>query len=233
MSRDGFGIYSKPAGTTAVSGTTIDSAKYNATIDDIVSDLNAARPITAGGTGATDAATARTNIGVTTALATKLDKAGGEVTGAITRDGVEYARLANVDFRAPPEDVTTGSTTGVVVSWLPVITSAMSGSTLFIDIRTYLIGVRPDAGAVGGGLGIQYRSAAGEWEDTGIKCYYLYQSALTGSWVYSLDIGRLGDVHRNSAGNWQLRTILNVSAAASGSTIRSAGTRIRTQEINA
>jgi hypothetical protein len=83
MSRDGFGIYSKPAGTTAVSGTTIDSAKYNATIDDLVSDANAARPITAGGTGATDAATARTNIGAVDATIINALNAANLTTGTI------------------------------------------------------------------------------------------------------------------------------------------------------
>lgn len=53
MPRNGSGVYSKPAGTTAVAGTVIESAKYNSAIDDIATDLNLARPITAGGTGGT------------------------------------------------------------------------------------------------------------------------------------------------------------------------------------
>jgi hypothetical protein len=57
-------VYSKPAGTTAVSGTTISSANYNATVDDFVTDANTARPVVAGGTGATSATAARTNLGV-------------------------------------------------------------------------------------------------------------------------------------------------------------------------
>lgn len=52
MPRDGANIFTKPAGTTAVSGTTIESAKYNSTIDDLVADANLPRPIIAGGTGA-------------------------------------------------------------------------------------------------------------------------------------------------------------------------------------
>lgn len=64
MSRDGSGIYSLPSGTNAVSGATIESAKYNTFLSDLVSDLNAARPITAGGTGATSASGARTALGV-------------------------------------------------------------------------------------------------------------------------------------------------------------------------
>lgn len=60
MPRNGSGVMSKPAGTTAVPNTTIESAKYNATIDDIIQDLNNARPITSGGTGATSVAAAQT-----------------------------------------------------------------------------------------------------------------------------------------------------------------------------
>lgn len=64
MPRDGSGVMTKAAGTTAVAGTVIESAKYNSAIDDIIADLNLARPITAGGTGATTAAGAQTNLGL-------------------------------------------------------------------------------------------------------------------------------------------------------------------------
>ena len=77
MPRSGGGIYSAPVGTTAVSGTTIDSAPYNAFIADLVTDANAARPISAGGTGAANAAAALTNLGAA-ALA------GAAFTGAVT-----------------------------------------------------------------------------------------------------------------------------------------------------
>ena len=62
MPRSGGGIYSKGS-PSVVSGTTIQSAAYNTTIDDLVTDANAARPISAGGTGAANAADARTNLG--------------------------------------------------------------------------------------------------------------------------------------------------------------------------
>ncbi len=64
MPRDGSGILSAPAGTTATSGTTIESAKYNAFVNDWVTDGNTARPIVAGGTGATTAGAARTALGI-------------------------------------------------------------------------------------------------------------------------------------------------------------------------
>lgn len=63
MSRDGSGIYSYPTGGAAVSGQAISSTAYNTRAADVLADLNAARPVTAGGTGATTAADARTNLG--------------------------------------------------------------------------------------------------------------------------------------------------------------------------
>ncbi len=63
MPRDGSGVLSAPAGTTATAGTTIESAKYNAFVADWVSDGNTARPIVAGGTGATTAGAALSNLG--------------------------------------------------------------------------------------------------------------------------------------------------------------------------
>ncbi len=62
MPRNGSGIYSKPAGTTAEPNTTIESAKYNQTIDDLVADANAARPIVAGGHGAATVSGAQKNL---------------------------------------------------------------------------------------------------------------------------------------------------------------------------
>ncbi|WP_273794152.1 hypothetical protein [Brucella intermedia] len=57
------GVYTPPAGTKAAPNTTIRSAPYNALVDDLTADANAARPITAGGTGATNATKARENLG--------------------------------------------------------------------------------------------------------------------------------------------------------------------------
>ena len=63
MPRDGGGVMAWPAGTTAVTATTIESGKYNTFLADLLADLNAARPITAGGTGATSAAAALAALG--------------------------------------------------------------------------------------------------------------------------------------------------------------------------
>lgn len=63
MPRNGQGVYSLPPNTAAVTGQTIASAPYNTVNNDIANDLNAARPVTAGGTGATNAADALNNLG--------------------------------------------------------------------------------------------------------------------------------------------------------------------------
>lgn len=62
MPRDGSGIYSIPPGTQGAPDTTIESAKYNAYIADVETDLNVPRPVIAGGTGGNSAAAARDNI---------------------------------------------------------------------------------------------------------------------------------------------------------------------------
>ncbi|MGV2071676.1 hypothetical protein ACQZ4Z_13060 [Agrobacterium vitis] len=57
------GVYGPPSGTKGVSGSTIQSVPYNTFVDDLTADANAARPVTAGGTGATTASGARSNLG--------------------------------------------------------------------------------------------------------------------------------------------------------------------------
>jgi hypothetical protein len=55
MPRDGSNVYGIPSGTHGAEGTTIESARYNAFVDDVAIDLNWPRPILAGGTGAANA----------------------------------------------------------------------------------------------------------------------------------------------------------------------------------
>lgn len=85
MPRDANGVYSKPTGTTAVPGATIESARYNQVVDDLVVDANAPRPIVAGGTGASSAAGARTALGGTaTGVALFTAASGAAARGAIS-----------------------------------------------------------------------------------------------------------------------------------------------------
>ena len=62
MPRDGSGIYSQPF-PDVVEGTTIESAVYNGFTHDVEIDLNTPRPISAGGTGATNPADAMSALG--------------------------------------------------------------------------------------------------------------------------------------------------------------------------
>lgn len=63
MPRDGSYHYLVPAGTDGVADQTIDSGRYNAFVHDVETDLNTPRPISAGGTGANNAADALTALG--------------------------------------------------------------------------------------------------------------------------------------------------------------------------
>ncbi len=97
MPRSGGGIYSKPAGTTFTPGTIIESGKVNSVIDDLAADNNVARPVSAGGTGAANAADARTNLGIS-ATNTPFTPAGAiaatNVQAAIAELDAEKAALA-------------------------------------------------------------------------------------------------------------------------------------------
>lgn len=81
MPRNGQGVWSPPSGTSAVSNELISSADFNSLIADIGADLNLPRPITAGGTGSTNAADSRTELGVDRAL-------------SYTTKGANYTALA-------------------------------------------------------------------------------------------------------------------------------------------
>ena len=82
MPRDGSGVYTKPANTTATANTTIESAAYNTLMDDVAADLNTARPVVSGGTGATNATSARVNLHSATRPAPEVVSANRTVSAA-------------------------------------------------------------------------------------------------------------------------------------------------------
>jgi len=98
LPRSGGGIYSKGS-PSVVSGTTIQSAAYNTTIDDLVTDANAARPVSAGGTGAANAADARTNLGGTAtgvAVFTASDAAAARTAIGISATNTPFTPAGNI-----------------------------------------------------------------------------------------------------------------------------------------
>lgn len=62
MPRNGAGVYSLPAGSTVTNGETSDQTDINTPLSDIETDMNTARSIVSGGTGATTEAGARSNL---------------------------------------------------------------------------------------------------------------------------------------------------------------------------
>lgn len=64
MGRNASGVYTLPSGSTVANGDTSDASDLNTPFQDLELDNNTARPIVAGGTGATTASGARTNLGI-------------------------------------------------------------------------------------------------------------------------------------------------------------------------
>lgn len=69
------GVYTVPPGTEATPLTPIDSSDYNNFVQDVEDAQNFARPVVAGGTGADNAADARTNLGAQASSAALTDLA--------------------------------------------------------------------------------------------------------------------------------------------------------------
>lgn len=117
MPRNVNGVMSKPSGTEAAPNETIASAKFNATIDDIISDLNAPRPVTAGGTGAVTEAAARTALDVAQKQASNSDATAGRglIVGAFGLGGTtavtasDWNGINRSGYYRPPSG---GSATG-------------------------------------------------------------------------------------------------------------------------
>lgn len=95
MPRSGPGTYSLPATYEAISGETIEAQQHNDPLEDLEQDANAARPIIAGGTGATTAVGANdklntTSSNIASATTTNLATATGvvvNITGTTTITG--------------------------------------------------------------------------------------------------------------------------------------------------
>lgn len=102
MSRNGAGAYTLPGTYEAVAGETILAAQHNDPLEDLEQDMNTARPIVAGGTGATTAigafdALVSTGSNIATAATLNLNNATAGIinlTGSTTVTAVTLAENA-------------------------------------------------------------------------------------------------------------------------------------------
>ena len=97
MPRSG-GVFTLVAGYEATPGETATANQHNSPLEDLASDANAARPIVAGGTGATSASSARSNLGVDASRAFLAKTANYTLVAAdkgkfVTFDGAYTANL--------------------------------------------------------------------------------------------------------------------------------------------
>jgi hypothetical protein len=99
MSRNGSGVYSLPAGSTVANGDTSDATDLNTPLADIEADLNVARPVVAGGTGASSASGALVNLGLTATAAeiNVLDGVTASTAELNTLDGIT-ATVAELNY---------------------------------------------------------------------------------------------------------------------------------------
>jgi microcystin-dependent protein len=130
MSRNPSGVYSLPPGSAAVDNTEIDPVVYNALLADLESDLNLARPIVAGGTGATSASAALTALG-------------GTVTGKAVFTAADVAAalvaLGLTDAQVPAGQVGHFARATAPSGWLAASGQAVSRTTyavLFAAVGT-------------------------------------------------------------------------------------------------
>jgi microcystin-dependent protein len=127
MPRSGS-VYSLPAGSLVTNGTTSDASQHNTPLLDIAADLNAARPIASGGTGASDAPTALVNLGLTATAAELNILDGVTVTAAQINEGL-----------APPGSVILHAANTAPTGYLKANGALVSRSTyaaLFAEIGT-------------------------------------------------------------------------------------------------
>lgn len=120
MSRNGAGVYSLPAGSTVTNGDVSDATDINTPLSDIAADLNVARPVVAGGTGAVTAAAALVNLGLT-ATAAEIN-----IMDGVTASTAELNILDGVTSTAAELNILDGATLTVTeLNYVDGVTSAI------------------------------------------------------------------------------------------------------------
>ncbi len=254
MARDGSNIYSPPAGTTATPGTTIESSKHNAWVADITADLNLARPIVAGGTGASTAGQALINLGLTataaeintldgiTATTAELNVLDG-IPGTLTAteigylDGVTSAIQTQLDAK---------QASGATLASLEGL-SLVAGDILYATAADTL--VRLPKGTAGQALVMNGGETAPEWADLTGEITWESETATSGagpitlsttlpSWATEIYIALRGPslsgsdhflIQLGTAGSWitaSYDAVGTVSGGSSGGTSQTTGAAI-------
>lgn len=206
MPRDGSGVYSKPAGTTASPNTTIESSKYNSVVDDLVMDANAARPITAGGTGATTAAAARTALGVP-GLSTITQEPQGRLTlttalPVTTSDVVAATSIFYTPYVGNTLPIWDGSAAyaSQVFSELTLALDSNSGHTGYHAVDTnFDLFVISDAGTLRLGTGPAWSNSGGGTSTRGTGAGTTELERKSGIWTNKVTISiRFGSASGNT-----------------------------------
>jgi hypothetical protein len=204
------GIYSRPTGIDAVANNTIDSGKYNSNVADVEADLNLPRPIVAGGTGATTADDALTNLSA--------EKRGQLVTNYDTFVFVDGSFYSNAGATGAPQP--TGAFCGICYRF--------DANNLVIQARRFLSTV-PDATYVRqrqGGVWGTWVQDTGTQVDTDARYDARYVNVtgdnMTGNLTSSGAITAAGIVTSNSQDGLQIN-----AAAGNPARVRTAVAGVR------
>ena len=139
MPRNTQNIYQLPPQSYGVAGEIIISARYNTVLDDFVQEFNSPRPVSAGGTGSTNAEGARTALSVpsiaelealsntVTGLGnTKLNISGGTLTGSLTGTTADFPGGITGNLAGTATTAAALATARTIA-----LTGGVTGSTLF------------------------------------------------------------------------------------------------------
>ena len=127
MARNGSGVYSLPAGSTVTNGDTSDATDVNTPLQDIETDLNTPRPVVAGGTGASSASAARTNLAAP----------GLADNNTFTGDNTFQGSDTFADLTATTADINGGTIDGTVIGGTtPAAATMTTGTATRINVET-------------------------------------------------------------------------------------------------
>jgi len=220
MPRSGGGVYSLPAGSIVADGVDdILAAQHNDPLNDLALDMNTARPIVAGGTGATTASGARTALGLAVGTDVQAFDAGlASIAGLTTAaDQMIYTTASDVYAvatltaagRAILDDADAAAqlvTLGAQPVDAALTSLATVGDTLVAGDTVYATGVNAVArlakGTAGQVLKMNAGATAPEWVDgdgTTVGLLTTTGAATVGPWSLPAGVKRFTVTSRKSS----------------------------------